>query len=39
LSMVLSPFRVMVLFAVGVIRRNIWSEAQALQCPQRAGIQ
>ena len=26
---------VMVLYAVGVCRRNIWSEAQALQCPQR----
>ena len=31
--------RVTVLFAVGIIRRNIWSEAQVLQCPQRAGIQ
>jgi hypothetical protein len=30
---------VTVLSAVGVIRRNIWSEAQVLQCPQRAGIQ
>jgi len=28
-----------VLSAVGVIRRNIWSEIQMLQCPQRAGIQ
>lgn len=27
---------VTVLSAVGVVRRNIWSEAQALQCPQRA---
>src|SRR5947208_2117075 len=27
---------VTVLSAVGVCRRNIWSEAQALQCPQRA---
>ena len=27
--------RVTVLSAVGVCRRNIWSEAQALQCPQR----
>jgi hypothetical protein len=27
---------VTVLFAVGRLRRNIWSEAQALQCPQRA---
>src|ERR1700722_9428270 len=26
----------MVLSAVGRVRRNIWSEAQALQCPQRA---
>ena len=33
------PPRVTVLFAVGIIRRNIWSEAQVLQCPQRAGIQ
>jgi hypothetical protein len=39
LSMVLSPPRVTVLSAVGIIRRNIWSEAQALQCPQRAGVQ
>jgi hypothetical protein len=31
--------RVTVLSAVGIIRRNIWSEAQVLQCPQRAGIQ
>ena len=35
----LSPPRVTVLSAVGVIRRNIWSEIQVLQCPQRAGIQ
>jgi hypothetical protein len=35
----LSPPRVTVLSAVGIIRRNIWSEAQVLQCPQRAGIQ
>jgi hypothetical protein len=27
---------VTVLSAVGMVRRNIWSEAQALQCPQRA---
>jgi hypothetical protein len=27
--------RVTVLSAVGIIRRNIWSEAQVLQCPQR----
>jgi transposase len=27
---------VTVLSAVGRLRRNIWSEAQALQCPQRA---
>src|SRR5690242_8560476 len=27
---------VTVLSAVGRIRRNIWSEVQALQCPQRA---
>src|SRR5262249_44744562 len=27
-----------VLSAVGRIRRNIWFEAQALQCPQRAHI-
>ena len=39
LSMVLSPPRVTVLSAVGIIRRNIWSEAQALQGPQRAGVQ
>jgi hypothetical protein len=31
--------RVTVLSAVGIIRRNIWSEAQVLQCPQQAGIQ
>jgi hypothetical protein len=30
--------RVTVLFAAGIIRRNIWFEAQALQCPQRAGV-
>jgi hypothetical protein len=30
----LSPSRVTVLSAVGVNRRNIWSEAQVLQCPQ-----
>jgi hypothetical protein len=35
----LLPPRVTVLSAVGIIRRNIWSEAQVLQCPQRAGIQ
>jgi hypothetical protein len=35
----ISPARVTVLSAVGIIRRNIWSEAQVLQCPQRAGIQ
>src|ERR1700736_3833583 len=35
----LSPPQVTVLSAVGIIRRNIWSEAQVLQCPQRAGIQ
>jgi hypothetical protein len=29
---------VTVLSAVGRIRRNIWSEAQALQCPQRACV-
>jgi transposase len=34
-SSVLLP-RVMVLYAVGKYRRNIRSEAQALQCPQRA---
>jgi hypothetical protein len=34
-SLVLLP-RVMVLYAVGKYRRNIRSEAQALQCPQRA---
>jgi hypothetical protein len=39
LSMVFCRRRVTVLSAVGVIRRNIWSEAQVLQCPQRAGIQ
>jgi len=39
LSMVLLPPRVTVLSAVGIIRRNIWSEAQALQCPQRADAQ
>ena len=39
LSMVLLPPRVMVLSAVGIIRRNIWSEAQVLQCPQRADVQ
>ena len=39
LSMVLLPPRVTVLSAVGIIRRNIWSEAQALQCPQRADVQ
>jgi len=27
-----------VLSAVGTIRRNIWSEARVLQCPQRAGM-
>jgi hypothetical protein len=32
------PPRVTVLSAVGTIRRNIWSEAQVLQCPQRAGM-
>jgi hypothetical protein len=31
--------RLTVLSAVGIIRRNIWSEAQVLQCPQRAGMQ
>jgi hypothetical protein len=35
----LLPPRVTVLSAVGTIRRNIWSEAQVLQCPQRAGVQ
>ena len=30
---------VTVLSAVGVCRRNIWSEAQALQCPQRAHVE
>jgi hypothetical protein len=30
------PPKVMVLFAVGERRRNIRSEAQTLQCPQRA---
>ena len=39
LSMVLLPPRVTVLSAVGIIRRNIWSEAQVLQCPQRADVQ
>jgi hypothetical protein len=39
LSMVLSPPRVTVLSAVGIVRRSIWSEAQALQCPQRADVQ
>src|ERR1700730_9916798 len=39
LSMVVVAARVTVLSAVGIIRRNIWSEAQVLQCPQRAGIQ
>ena len=34
----LLPSRVTVLSAVGRIRRNIWSEAQVLQCPQRAGM-
>jgi hypothetical protein len=34
----LSLPRVTVLSAVGIIRRNIWSEAQVLQCPQRAGM-
>jgi hypothetical protein len=34
-SLVLLP-RVMVLYAVGRYRRNIRSEAQVLQCPQRA---
>jgi hypothetical protein len=29
---------VTVLSAVGMSRRNVWSEAQALQCPQRAGV-
>jgi len=37
--MVLLPPRVTVLSAVGIIRRNIWSEAQVLQCPQRADVQ
>jgi hypothetical protein len=32
------PPRVTVLSAVGMGRRNIWSEAQALQCPQRACV-
>ncbi len=36
-NVVLAATRIMVLFAVGIIRRNIWSEAQAMQCPQRAG--
>ena len=31
--------RVTVLSAVGRSRRNIWSEAQALQCPQRAHLE
>jgi hypothetical protein len=31
-SIYLSPPRVTVLSAVGIIRRNIWSEPQALQC-------
>lgn len=31
-------FRVTVLSAVSVRRRNLWSEAQALQCPQRAYV-
>ncbi len=31
--------RVTVLSAVDVCRRNIWSEAQALQCPQRAHVE
>jgi hypothetical protein len=35
----LPPPRVTVLSAVGKIRRNIWSEAQALQGPQRADVQ
>jgi hypothetical protein len=39
LSTVLSPPRVTVLSAVGIVRRNIWSEAQALQGPQRADVQ
>jgi hypothetical protein len=30
---------VTVLSAVGGCRRNIWSEAQALQCPQRAHVE
>ncbi len=37
--MVLLPPRVTVLSAVRIIRRNIWSEAQVLQCPQRADVQ
>ena len=39
LSMALLPPRVTVLSAVGIFRRNIWFEAQALQCPQRADVQ
>ena len=39
LSMALLPPQVTVLSAVGIIRRNIWSEAQVLQCPQRADVQ
>jgi hypothetical protein len=35
----LSSPRVTVFSAVGIIRRNIWCEAQVLQCPQRAGMQ
>src|SRR5919206_933781 len=37
--LVLLPCGVTVLSAVGVCRRNIWSEAQALQCPQRAHME
>jgi hypothetical protein len=35
----LAPPPVTVISAVGIIRRNIWSEAQVLQCPQRASVQ